>query len=70
MKISLKKKNLKTLKSAEFKANNFIATDKTKMINGGGSGMSLIPPTITNCPIDNSIVDAPRSVSPLSDMVN
>ncbi|ATG79155.1 hypothetical protein NRL14_20665 [Pseudoalteromonas sp. 20-92] len=63
MKIVLKKKNLKVLKSKELNAGNLIALDQTKMINGA-TGITIVRPTMTDSPVDML-----SSVSRLSDLI-
>lgn len=64
MKFSLKKKNLKVLKSANLDTNNILALGQTKMINGAGTHGSLRP-TSWNIPEDPD-VQIPDSVTILN----
>ena len=64
MKFSLKKKNLKVLKSANLDTNNILALGQTKMINGAGTYGSLRP-TSWNIPEDPD-VQIPDSVTILT----
>lgn len=63
MKLSLKKKNLKVLKSANLDTNNVLALEQTKMINGAGTGS--LRPTSWNIPEDPD-VQIPGSVTILT----
>lgn len=68
MKFSLKKKNLKVLKSAGLDTNNILALGQTKMINGAST--ASMKPTLTdvNIPEDPGF-QIPASVITLNDMV-
>ena len=66
MKFSLKKKNLKVLKSADINTNNILALGQTKMLNGASTLSGDF--TSVNIPKDPD-VQIPTSVTVLTDMV-
>jgi|GEM_PF-5894288 len=66
MKFSLKKKNLKVLKSADINTNNILALGQTKMVNGASTLSGDF--TSVNIPKDPD-VQIPASVIVLTDMV-
>ncbi|EGI73346.1 hypothetical protein PH505_at00550 [Pseudoalteromonas distincta] len=65
MKISLKKKNLKVLKSADLGTNNILALEQTKMINGGAKTVTI---RTSWCNPEDPDVQIPDSVTILTEV--